>query len=266
MRSDEAKTSRRDDLSNTLGAAAEALRRARRVVALTGAGVSAESGLPTFRGRDGWWRRLDPSTLATPEAFAKDPHLVWEWYEHRRQCALATQPNEAHRALATVESSVPSFRLVTQNVDGLHQRAGSTRVVELHGNLTRARCTGDCGVVHLPATPVEVLPPRCACGRLLRPDVIWFGEALPRGALTQAFEAVLACDVLLVVGTSATVYPAADLPRRALSVGGYVVEVNPDATPLSPLAHLALHGPAAAILPEVVRQAFGRQTASPARC
>ncbi len=250
------------DPAETLTAAAEVLRRSQHVVALTGAGISAESGLPTFRGRDGWWRKLDPSTLATPEAFFRDPRLVWEWYEHRRQRALATQPNDAHRALAAIEARVPSFELVTQNVDGLHQRAGSARVLELHGNLTRARCVGGCGVLELPPPPVSNLPPRCECGQLLRPDVVWFGEALPYAAITQAFDAVLACDALLVVGTSATVYPAADLPRRALSAGCYVVEVNPEPTPLSPLVHAALRGPAAAILPQMVREAFGPQTAA----
>jgi len=238
-------------------AAVTALRGSARVVALTGAGVSAESGLPTFRGRDGWWRRLDPSILATPEAFERDPRLVWEWYEHRRRCALATQPNDAHRALAALESSVPLFDLVTQNVDGLHQRAGSKRVVELHGNLTRARCVGDCGTVELPPTPLDTLPPRCSCGQLLRPDVVWFGEALPPDALRRAFEAAAACDVLLVVGTSALVYPAADVPRHALSTGCYVVEVNPEPTPLSQLVHATFRERAAAVLPRLVKEAFG---------
>jgi NAD-dependent deacetylase len=234
------------------------LREANHVVVLTGAGISAESGLPTFRGTDGWWKKLDPSKLATPEAFRQAPELVWEWYEHRRAAAIATQPNPAHLALAALEQASSGFTLITQNVDGLHQRAGSRRVVELHGNLTRARCTAGCGVVDLGQEPLGTVPPVCSCGQLLRPDVVWFGEPLPHKPIADAAGAAQECDVMLVVGTSATVYPAADLPRWALGGGAYVLEVNPEETPLTPLVQRSVRAPAAETLPLLVQAAFGR--------
>jgi NAD-dependent deacetylase len=240
-----------------------ALRSARFVAVLTGAGVSAESGVPTFRdAQTGLWATFDPLELATPAAFARDPRRVWDWYAMRREMVGRVAPNPAHVALADLERQVPEFLLVTQNVDGLHQRAGSVRVVELHGNITRVRCSRE-------GTPVAqwndtdaAEPPRCAaCGAYLRPDVVWFEEMLPVDALTAAEEAANRCDVLLVAGTSAGVYPAAALPMLARRRGALVVEVNTETTPLSAQADYALRGPAGVVLPALVA-AMGGDTAA----
>jgi len=234
----------------------EALRTAERVVVLTGAGVSAESGVPTFRdAQTGLWERYDAAELATPEAFRRDPELVWRWYLWRRELVAAARPNPAHLALAELEGRLPGLVLVTQNVDGLHRRAGSRRVIELHGDLTRTRCA-DCG--RRREDPVDLASgvPRCACGGLLRPDVVWFGEMLPAAALTEAAAAARACDVLLSVGTSSLVYPAAGLPYEALTGGATVVEVNPQPTPLTRRAHHAVHAPAGTALPALFAAAW----------
>jgi NAD-dependent deacetylase len=228
--------------------AAARLREAQRVLVLTGAGVSAESGVPTFRGPQGLWRSFRPEDLATPEAFARDPGLVWEWYAWRRETVAACAPNPAHRALAALEARVPEFLLATQNVDGLHARAGSRRLVELHGSLWRVRCTG-CGEVAARREPVPELPPRCRCGSVLRPDVVWFGETLPVEALQRAFTAAREAQVVLVVGTSSLVHPAAAIPEAALFAGACVVEVNPEPTPLSDRATVSLRGRAADVVP-----------------
>lgn len=228
--------------------AAARLREAQRVLVLTGAGVSAESGVPTFRGPQGLWRSFRPEDLATPEAFARDPGLVWEWYAWRRETVAACAPNPAHRALAALEARVPEFLLATQNVDGLHARAGSRRLVELHGSLWRVRCTG-CGEVAARREPFPELPPRCRCGSVLRPDVVWFGETLPVEALQRAFTAAREAQVVLVVGTSSLVHPAAAIPEAALFAGACVVEVNPEPTPLSDRATVSLRGRAADVVP-----------------
>ncbi|HEY7512092.1 MAG TPA: NAD-dependent deacylase [Vicinamibacteria bacterium] len=228
--------------------AAARLREAQRVLVLTGAGVSAESGVPTFRGPQGLWRSFRPEDLATPEAFARDPRLVWEWYAWRRETVAACAPNPAHRALAALEGRVPEFLLATQNVDGLHARAGSRRLVELHGSLWRVRCTG-CGEVAARREPFPELPPRCRCGSVLRPDVVWFGETLPVEALQRAFTAAREAQVVLVVGTSSLVHPAAAIPEAALFAGACVVEVNPEPTPLSDRATVSLRGRAADVVP-----------------
>jgi NAD-dependent protein deacetylase/lipoamidase len=243
-----------------LAEAREWIRRARRVAALAGAGLSEESGVPVFRGPGGLWRNFRPEELATPEAFRKDPKLVWEWYDWRRSVIARAEPNRAHRALAELERSKPEFRLFTQNVDGLEERAGSRRVVRLHGNIWRLRCTV-CGREETNLqVPLEPLPPRCSCdgqqsgerGALMRPGVVWFGEALPEEALKQALEAARAAEVFLVVGTSAVVYPAAALPNAARQCGARVIEVNPEATPLSERAQISLRGKAAELLPELI--------------
>ena len=235
----------------------ETLRDARRVVALTGSGISAESGVPTFRdAQTGLWARYDPRELATPEAFARDPELVWKWYAWRRGLVEGARPNAGHRALAVLQRSAPVFSLVTQNVDGLHQEAGSSGVVELHGNIRRSRCPAE----NVPAETDETdhLPPLCPnCGSPLRPDVVWFGEALPAEGLRVASEAARSCDVLLSVGTSGLVYPAASLPYEALKSGATVIEINPDPTPLSALTDFAVRGEAGEVLPTLVRAAFG---------
>ncbi len=211
-----------------------------RIVVLTGAGISAESGVPTFRGKGGLWRRYDPKDLATPEAFERDPKLVWEWYDWRRGLIAKAEPSEAHKILAKLEKEKDLW-VITQNVDGLHQRAGSKRVVELHGNIWRVRCVR-CGVRYYDhRVPLEEIPPRCKeCGGLLRPDVVWFGEALPQEALERAYELSLSAEIFLAVGTSAQVYPAAELPLIAKRSGAKLVEINPEETPLTPHADVSI--------------------------
>jgi NAD-dependent deacetylase len=203
----------------------DALRLARRVVVLTGAGVSAESGVPTFRdAQTGLWANFKPEDLATPEAFRRNPRLVWEWYATRRARVGEVQPNPGHFAITELERRVPEFLLATQNVDGLHQRAGSRNVVELHGNITRTKCFEEDTIVESWPTSAEV-PPRCPrCGGWLRPDVVWFGEMLPEEEFARALEASRRCEVLFSVGTSALVHPAASLPLEALDAGAWVVE------------------------------------------
>jgi NAD-dependent deacetylase len=236
----------------------EALRGAERVVALTGSGISAESGVPTFReAQTGLWERYDPQDLATPEAFARDPRLVWEWYQWRRKLVAEAEPNPGHRALAELERRIPEFTLVTQNVDGLHTRAGSRRVVELHGNILRSKCSLEDEVVQ-PEERDDSVPPHCPhCGAFLRPDVVWFGEILPPGAFEAASEAARGCDLFLSIGTSSLVYPAAALPYEALENGATLVEVNPSETPLSPHADYALRGRAGEVLPELLLRSSG---------
>lgn len=247
-------------LSNVMIPAAlvESLQNARAVAVLTGAGVSAESGVPTFRdAQTGLWACYNPQDLATPEAFRRDPKLVWEWYAWRRERVAAAQPNDGHRALAAIESRLPRFTLITQNVDGLHRRAGSQNVIELHGNIQRTRCFDEEVVVDEWPDTGEV-PPRCPrCGGVLRPDVVWFGESLPPRAIAEAFYAAESCDVFLCVGTSALVQPAASLAYRALANRRIVVEINPDETPLTPDATCSLRGRAGEVLPALVRAAWG---------
>lgn len=230
------------------------LRAAKRVVALTGAGVSAESGVPTFRDAlTGLWAKFDPLELATPSAFARNPKLVWDWYAARRAQVVEVAPNAGHLALAQLETHVPEFLLVTQNVDGLHTRAGSRKLVELHGNIARVRCSKEGTIVAQWTEPADALPPRCAaCGAFLRPDVVWFEELLPVDAMAQAEAAARDCDVLIVAGTSGEVYPAAALPQMAKRQGARVVEINPNATPLSALADDVLRAPSALALPALV--------------
>jgi len=231
------------------------LARAARVTVLTGAGMSAESGVPTFRdAQTGLWSRFDPMQLASPEGFRADPALVWAWYAWRRDQVERAQPNAGHVALARAADRFTLFSVVTQNVDGLHQRAGSRDVVELHGSLVRTRCAELCGVViSCPADLPPGDPPRCPnCGSWLRPDVVWFGEMLDPSALQSAETACINCDVLLVVGTSGLVYPAAGLPLLARRAGATVIIVNPRPTELDPVAHAVVTGTAAAVLPRLL--------------
>jgi NAD-dependent deacetylase len=231
-----------------------AMRRAQRVVVLTGAGISAESGVPTFRDvQSGLWQQFKPEDLATPEAFHRNPRLVWEWYESRREKVRAVDPNAGHRALVDLAKRFAEFTLVTQNVDGLHQRSGSRGVIELHGNIMRTKCFEE-GVIVAEWTHTGETPPRCPrCNAFLRPDVVWFGEELPAEAIHTAMRASDGCDLFLAVGTSSVVYPAAMLPEMALRRGASVIEVNPDETPLTASASYSLRGPAGEILPELAR-------------
>jgi NAD-dependent deacetylase len=243
-------------------AAITMLRAARHVVVFTGAGVSAESGIPTFRDAlTGLWERFDAAELASAEGFAADPDLVWGWYEWRRASVMRAQPNAAHRAIAALTSRVPKLTLVTQNVDDLHERAGSEGVLHLHGSLFATRCF-DCGrpaslASEVPDEPEggrRVAPPRCAhCGGRVRPGVVWFGEMLPDDVLKQAFAAARDCDVLLSIGTSSLVFPAAQIPIDANRAGAKVIQVNPNATDLDAIADFNLRGTAATVMPALVR-------------
>ena len=235
------------------------LRSAQYVVALTGAGVSAESGIPTFRdAQTGLWAQYRPEDLATPEAFERNPKLVWDWYAWRRELVERSQPNPGHYALAQLQQHVPRFTLITQNVDGFHQLAGSTNVIELHGNLARVKCSREGEVIDRWEDTGET-PPRCPrCGAYLRPDVVWFGEVLPRGALEAAAQAATECDVFFSIGTSGLVEPAASLARMALQQGAKVVEVNATITPLTISATFMLRGAAGQILPELIKAVWGK--------
>jgi len=239
---------------NAIERAREWLRTASRAAALTGAGISAESGIPTFRGAGGLWRNFRPEDLATPEAFARDPKTVWEWYDWRRGLIRDAKPNLGHYALAQLERRMGGrFVLITQNVDGLHNRAGSERVLKLHGDIWWTLCTA-CGDVRSDfRVPLPELPPRCAaCGGLLRPGVVWFSEPLPARTWEQAEEAARTCDLLIVAGTSAVVYPAASLAPLAKRHGARIIEINTEATPLSGEADLCLKGPSGEILPQII--------------
>ena len=233
----------------------EALRMAERIVVLTGAGVSAESGVPTFReAQTGLWQQYDPRELATPQAFARNPRLVWEWYQWRRQLIEKARPNPAHYALVDLEQHVPRFLLVTQNIDGFHWAAGSRDMVELHGNIARTKCFDE-GVPVDSWEDTGELPPRCPhCGGDLRPDVVWFGEGIPAHALDRALEASRECDVFLCVGTSAMVEPAASLPLIAKRHQARVAEINLQQTALSMMADWSIRGKAGDVLPALVHR------------
>ncbi|HIQ48398.1 MAG TPA: NAD-dependent deacylase [Aquifex aeolicus] len=207
------------------------------IVALTGAGISAESGIPTFRGKDGLWNKFRPEELATPEAFFRDPKLVWGWYDWRKSLIAKAEPNEGHKILAKMEKEFPHFYLITQNVDGLHKKAGSEKVIELHGNIWKVKCVNCKYETYEYRTPLPEIPPKCEqCGGLLRPGVVWFGESLPMDALQKAYELSRKSLVFIVIGTSGVVYPAAELPYIAKENGAEVIEVNPEETPISRIA------------------------------
>jgi|SRR5262245_51775140 len=228
------------------------LARGRRVAALTGAGISAESGVPTFRSQGGFWENESLLDLATPQGFDRDPGRVWAWYDGRRRQIKGCSPNAGHRALERFGRAHPEFRLITQNVDGLHHAAGSASVILLHGDLFRVRCMKEGTSREDRRVPLPEIPPRCGCGALLRPDVVWFGEALPEEAMRDATEAARRSEVFLSIGTSALVYPAAALPELAKQNGAYLVEINIEETPLSPVADEVILGPAAEVLPDLL--------------
>lgn len=224
------------------------------IFVLTGAGISADSGIPTFRGKDGLWKNYRATDLATLESFQKNPELIWEWYHWRQSIILKAKPNGGHRALTEFERLFPSLLILTQNVDGLHQEAGSRKVLELHGNIFRARCM-DCGNVINHQLQPDI--PKCECGAMMRPDVVWFGEAVPTGVLQRSFSFIDNCDLVIVIGTSAVVQPAASLPIYGKNRGLPLAVVNPEPTPISNFADFQLLGRAAEILPEIVRRLNG---------
>jgi NAD-dependent deacetylase len=230
----------------------EKLAGAQRIVVLTGAGISAESGVPTFRGDGGLWRQYRATDLATPEAFARDPALVWEFYNWRRELLAPLEPNPGHAALAELERRAPHFTLITQNIDGLHKKAGSRNIVELHGNIWWVRCTG-CGRIEEDRrVPLPGLPACGGCGALLRPNVVWFGEMLDPEILDSAYEAVNNCDAMLVAGTSGTVQPAASMGIHAKRQGAFVAELNLEPTPYSDIYHVSIGGKSGEILPQLL--------------
>lgn len=243
------------------GAAFDTVRKllagARQLTVLTGAGMSAESGVPTFRDvHTGLWSRFDPMQLASPEGFRADPPLVWRWYAWRRELVAKAEPNAGHRALALAQTRFERLRVVTQNVDGLHQRSGSREVIELHGSILRTRCLHECGICYATLSELPAgEPPRCpGCGGWLRPDVVWFGEMLDPAALREAEDACRGAAVVLVVGTSGLVHPAAGLPMLARRAGAKVVIVNPQPSEIDALADVVLRGPAGTVLPALLWQ------------
>jgi NAD-dependent deacetylase len=244
----------------------QALQAATRVVVFTGAGVSAESGIPTFRDKQtGLWEKFDAAELATPDAFERDPPLVWGWYEWRRALVRNAEPNAGHRAIAAMETSVPHFTLVTQNVDDLHERAGSTNVTHLHGELSKPYCEA-CRQPHFqppgfsvfPKGGERIDPPDCrSCGASIRPGVVWFGERLPEDAWGAARQATEQCEVFLCCGTSALVQPAASLVDIAIDAGATTIQINPNATGLDASVTVAIRGPSGTVLPQLVSETWG---------
>jgi NAD-dependent deacetylase len=246
---------------NLIQQAVDMIRGSQRIVVLTGAGVSKESGVPTFRdAMDGLWARFNPQQLATPQAFAENPKRVWDWYEYRRSLVAQARPNPGHLALAELEHRAESFTVITQNVDDLHEQAGSKNIIHLHGNIAQNKCFFNC---EGDPTPVDVSkldydreqgPPLCPyCGRWVRPDVVWFGETLPVDQLYAAKAASAAADLMLVVGTSGIVTPAATLPQIAKIKGAKIIEVNPDDSMITPIADIKLDGSSGEILPQVLK-------------
>lgn len=228
----------------------EAIKNTRRVAVLTGAGVSAESGVPTFRGEDGLWKKFSPMELATFEAFNANPKLVWEWYSYRREIIRNIKPNPGHYAIAEMANLFDDFNLITQNIDGLHRLAGSPELYELHGNIHRNRCL-ECGKIDY-SKEFDQIPPMCSCGGRLRPDVVWFGEILPRDALDKSMAAATRAELFFTIGTSGAVQPAASLPVMAKQNGALIVEVNIEPSEISFICDIKYHGKSGEILPQIV--------------
>ncbi len=239
------------NLKTAIETAAGFLRGARSVVVSTGAGMSKESGIPTFRDApNALWENFDPEKLASPEGFLDDPPFVWRWYEERRRMISEAQPNPGHTAIARLEGHFDRFVVATQNIDDLHRKAGSKNIIEMHGNIFRYKCF-DMGhpIDELPQD--DRVPPRCRCGSMIRPDVVWFGELLPEEAVERAYRALQTCDVMLVVGTSGIVYPVAGFPEVARRAGARIIEVNPEETPITPLVDVFLEGAAGEVLSRI---------------
>ena len=229
---------------------AQKLKDSRKIVFVTGAGISQESGIPTFRGKDGYWRKYDPMKLASIDAFYDDPKLVWEWYEDRRKNILSVKPNEGHFAISQMEE-FKDVVVLTQNIDGLHQRSGSTNVLELHGSIIRIKCTV-CDFTDNITENFESLPPKCKCGSMLRPDVVWFGEPLPQNIWQSAIKEASVCDVMVIVGTSLVVSPANTLPVYAKQNGAILIEVNPEKTVMSNDMTLSIQATSVGVLPKML--------------
>jgi NAD-dependent deacetylase len=240
------------DSKTELAPLIDILNKTTRIAVLTGAGISAESEIPTFRGEEGLWKTYRAEELATLSAFMRDPRLVWEWYDWRRGIIGSKDFNPGHKVLADWEKLFPTFHVITQNIDGLHQKAGSFNILELHGNIWKLRCTEEGTIAENHSTPLGEIPPHCPdCGALLRPHVVWFGESLDSSVLQKAFALSSSCEVMFVVGTSAVVQPAASLPLSARESGAITVEVNPDPTPLTPYVDFSFRGKAGDILPAI---------------
>ncbi|MEO9276784.1 MAG: NAD-dependent deacylase [Nitrososphaera sp.] len=226
------------------------LRKSEKIVFVTGAGISQESGIPTFRGKDGLWRKYDAMQLATIDAFYSNPKLVWEWYEERRRNILSAKPNPGHVAISELQKH-KEVHVLTQNIDGLHQRAGSKSVYELHGSIITIKCTA-CSFKDKIESSFSEIPPICKCGSILRPDVVWFGEALPQDVWQGAIQQASTCDTMIVVGTSLAVSPANLLPVYAKQNGATMIEVNPEQTMMSETMDLSLRVSSAKALPEII--------------
>ena len=228
----------------------ENLKNSKKIVFVTGAGISQESGIPTFRGKDGHWRKHDPMKLATIDAFYDDPHLVWEWYEDRRQNIRTAKPNLGHKAIAELEEFYKVI-VLTQNIDGLHQRAGSSKVLELHGSIIRVKCTV-CDFQDNITNDFEDLPPKCNCGNILRPDVVWFGESLPQDVWTNAMQEASMCDIMIIAGTSLVVSPANTLPAFAKQNNAVLIEINPEETVMSDEMDISIRNTSSDTLPKLI--------------
>lgn len=231
----------------------EKISSARSVVFFTGAGVSAESGIPTFRGEDGIWNKLKPEELANLDAFLKNPRMVWEWYKHRKQIVHGSQPNSAHKIISDFQNIFPDVKVITQNIDNLHKRAGSKNVFELHGNIERNYCV-ECKTFYNDEVIFNDDVPKCRCGGLIRPDVVWFGEYLPQDEFNEAETAAKNSDIFFIVGTSAIVYPAASIIFTAKKNGAFIIEVNLERTEASSAADRSFFGQAGKILPSIYKE------------
>lgn len=241
-----------NEIGEKLKKAKEIINSSKYVVVLVGAGLSQESGVPTFRGKDGLWKQFRPEELATPQAFMRTPELVWEWYCWRRSIIARAEPNSAHYAIVELEKRCEQFLLITQNVDGLHRRAGNKKYIEIHGCIWESRCVHCHNVMEDHETDYTRIQSCKYCGGRLRPNVVWFGEAIPEMNLRKSYYAAQSCDVMIVVGTSGYVQPAASLPFLAKQNNAKVIDINVQSTPISEIADLFLEGKAGKILPELI--------------